>query len=104
MLLQNMKACPHCAAGVKLNELPHQGVWKNVRICPHCGGAFTPDPDTKFRQGLCIVVAIIALIFTLLLYYESNEWLAPALLSYFALAALLYWGNKKMYLVPSDKG
>ena len=40
------------------------------------------------------------MIFTLFLYYENTGWLIPALVSYFALGLLLYWGNKKLFFVP----
>lgn len=93
-------SCPHCNAGVTLNQLPHQGCWSNFRVCPHCGGLFTPDSDTKIRQAFCMVLSAISLVFTLLLYYESNNWLEPALSSYIVLGGLIYWGNRKMYLVP----
>lgn len=47
-----------------------------------------------------MVLSAISLVFTLLLYYESNNWLEPALSSYIVLGGLIYWGNRKMYLVP----
>ncbi len=95
--------CPHCTAELKINELPHQGLWESFRVCPECGGLFTADPDSKYRQALLIVVLLISLVFTLLLYYENESWLIPALASYVALGALLYWGNKKIYFVPYQK-
>jgi len=95
-----MLSCPHCNVDIVLKELPHQGLFANFRVCPECGGTFTADPDTKFRQALFIIVALVSLVFTLFLYFHSSEWLIPSLSSYLALGILIYWGNKKMYLVP----
>lgn len=83
-----------------LNALPYQGLLANFRVCPECGGTFTADPDTKIRQGLFIVVALLSLVFTVFLYFNSSGWLVPSLSSYLALGLLIYWGNIKMYLVP----
>ena len=98
-----MQRCPHCSTEVNVKELPHQGLFKNYRVCTKCGGKFTADTDTKYRQALFIVIALISLAFTLLLYYEDSEWLLPALTSYVALGLLLYWGNKKVFFVPYKK-
>ena len=98
-----MKKCPHCYTEIKIKELPRQGFFDNYRICPECGGFFTVDRDTKYRQALFIIVALISLAFTMLLYFGENIWLLPAILSYLALAILLYWGNKKIYYVPYNK-
>lgn len=89
---------------VVIRELPHQGLFKGYRICPECGGSFTVDTDTKYRQAIFIVIALISLAFTILLYVSDMEWLIPALVSYVALALLIYWGNKKVFLVPYEKG
>lgn len=59
-----------------------------------------PDSDTKIRQAFCLVFLVISLVFTLLLYYESNYWLEPAVFSYIVAGGLIYRGNRKMYLVP----
>lgn len=99
-----MHRCPHCNSRVIVRELPHPGLFKNYRVCTQCGGSFTADPDTKYRQAIFIVILLVSLIFTLLLYYENNDWLIPALASYLALGLLIYWGNKKMYFVPYEKG
>lgn len=98
-----MPTCPHCNIEIRINELPYQGWYKNFRICPNCGKSFTVDNDTKYRQAVCIVVALISLTFTLLLYYESEDWLVPALASYIALALILYWGNRKVFFVSYEK-
>ena len=98
-----MQRCPHCGIEVIVRELPHQGFFKSYRLCVKCGGSFTADTDTKYRQALLIVIALISLAFTLLLYYEDSEWLMPALTSYVAIGLLLYWGNKKIFFVPYIK-
>ena len=93
-------SCPHCNVDIVLRELPHPGLFANYRICPECSGAFTPDPDTKIRQGLFISVALLSLVFTVFLYSNGSDWLVPSLFSYTVLGLLIFWGNKKMYLVP----
>ena len=94
-----MLNCPHCRSEVRLAELPHPGLFKNYRICPACGGAFTPDTPTKYRQALCILIALVSLFLTVRLYIVG-DWLWPALVSYAILALLIFWGNKRIYLVP----
>lgn len=95
--------CPHCQVVIVMKQLPHEGMLASFRICPNCEGLFAPDPDTKVRQAICILLALISLVFTLLLYFESNSWLISAVSSYVVLGVLIYWGNKKMYLVPYIK-
>jgi len=86
-----------------MRELPHPGLFANFRICPACSGSFTADPDTKLRQALFLIVALVSCVFTVSLYFGSNKWLIPALASYVVAGLLLYWGNKKMFLVPYKK-
>ncbi len=62
------------------------------------------DTDTKYRQAFCIFIAVISLVFTMLLYFRGLEWLIPALVSYAFLGLIIYWGNKKVILVPYQKG
>ena len=95
-----MTTCPHCSLEIRLRELPHQGFFKSFRICPDCGGSFTVDTDTKYRQAVCLFIAIISLVVTMLLYFRGTEWLIPAVLSYVILGLIIYWGNKRMYLIP----
>jgi hypothetical protein len=92
--------CPHCQNAVVMRELRHPGLFANYRRCPHCRECFTVDPDTKRRQALCIVIALISLLFTVLLYFDNPGWLIPALTSYAVLAILIYHGNKQVSLVP----
>lgn len=98
-----MKKCPHCYAEIKINELPHQGFFDSYRVCPKCGGSFTSDKDTKYRQALCLFIAIISLAVTMLLYLQGTEWLIPAIVSYVILGLIIYWGNKRMFFVPYQK-
>jgi hypothetical protein len=36
----------------------------------------------------------------MLLYFRGSHWLIPALASYIILGVLIYWGNKRVLLVP----
>lgn len=92
--------CPHCNVEIRVREIPHPGFFQNHRTCPNCRGRFTPDTDTKYRQGIFIFITIVSLVLTLLLYFESIEWLIPAIFSYAVLGLLIYWGNKRIYFVP----
>lgn len=87
-----------------MRELPHQGLFKNFRICPNCKGSFTPDINTKYRQAKFIFILIISLVISLLLYLDGTRWLIPAFFSYVILGIILYWGNKRMFLVPYPNG
>ena len=99
-----MQTCPHCNIEIRVKELRHQGLFKNYRICPDCGGSFTVDQKTKHMQAAFIVFAIISLVYTILLYYQDFKWLIPALVSYVVLGLLIYWGNRKVFFVPYEKG
>ena len=101
-----MLNCPHCHVDVRLNEIPHPGFFKDYRICPNCGGRFTPDPQTKRSQAKALVVAIVALVLTVLLYVDGTGWLIPSLVSYGVLGLIVYRGNRRIYLVPypHDRG
>jgi len=95
-----MLTCPHCSHEIRVRELPYQGFFKSFRICPYCRGGFTVDTDTKYRQAICIFIAIISLIITMFLYFRGTEWLIPAIFSYVILGLIIYWGNKRMFFVP----
>jgi len=62
--------------------------------------SFTVDTDTKYRQAAFIVIAVLALVFTILMHYYDIKWLIPALVSYVVLGLLVYWGNKNALLAP----
>jgi hypothetical protein len=98
-----MQRCPHCSVEIHVRELPHQGLFKNFRICPNCGGSFTVDPDTKIRQAVFTILAVISLVFSVLLYYQGEKWLIPAIDSYVVFGLLIYWGNRKVVFVPYEK-
>ena len=98
-----MLKCPHCDHGVVLNQLPHPSLFANYRVCPSCKALFTVDKDTKYRQAFGLVVALISLIFTLLLYFDGNNWLNKTIISYIILGLIIYWGNKQLFLVPYQK-
>jgi hypothetical protein len=98
-----MPACPHCRREIRIAELPHPSWLENYRICPNCGGYFTVDNKTKRRQAVALGLAAISLVLTLLLYFQGIGWLFPALVSYLALAVLIYWGNKEVRFVPYEK-
>jgi len=96
--------CPHCSIEIRINELPHEGLFESYRLCPGCGGQFTVDKNTKYRQAALIVIALISLALTILLYFGESRWLVPAVISYAVLGLLIYWGNKKVYFVPYEGG
>ena len=95
-----MKECPHCSTEINIKELPHQGLFESYRICPNCDGYFTVDKNTKYRQALFIIILVISAAFSIFLYLGDARWLIPAITSYIAIGALMYWGNKKMFYVP----
>jgi hypothetical protein len=98
-----MQKCPYCKNAIRLKELPYQGYFNSYKICQSCGGRFTVDIGTKYRQAVFIFIALISLAFTMLLYFKGLEWLIPSLVSYIILGSLIYWGNKKLFLVPFGK-
>ena len=98
-----MQKCPYCNNEIRLKELPNQGFFNSFRICPNCEGKFTVDIDTKHRQAIFIFIALISLVFTILLYFKGLKWLIPSLVSYILLGVLIYWGNRKLFLVPYRK-
>lgn len=95
--------CPHCRIKIRLNELPHQGLFNSFRVCPNCNGKFIVDTDTKYRQAIFIIILIISLVLSGLLYLRGIEWLVPSIVSYFCLGLLFYLGNRKLFLVPLEK-
>lgn len=97
-----MLECPHCDVLIVLRELKHQGMFESYRICPNCSGFFEVDPQTKVRQAIFIVLALFSLALTLLLYFRGTDWLLAACFSYVLLGVLIYWGNRKVYLVPAQ--
>lgn len=97
-----MLTCPHCQETIEIRILPHHGLFKAYRTCPTCAGTFEVDPQTKRRQALFIVLLLISLAATLLLYVQGPTWLLLACATYLLLAGLIYWGNKRVYLVPTD--
>lgn len=99
-----MQQCPHCSEEIQMRELPHPGLFANFRRCPNCGDSFTVDPNSKHRQALFLVGLLVSLVLSVLLYFDGMNWLLPALASYIFLAGLLYWGNKKLFLVPYRQG
>jgi len=96
--------CPHCKKHIRIQELSHPGLFKNYRTCTSCGGKFTPDIHTKYLQAICILLAIVSLGITLLLFFDGTSWLVPAIITYLILAALIFWGNKRMFLVAYENG
>ena len=98
-----MKTCPYCEAPIKINELPHPGLFASYRNCPECGGSFTVDEQTKKRQFIAIVLMVVMLLLTVLLYLYGKVWLVPAGISYFGVAVFTYWANRKLYFVEYTK-
>ena len=92
--------CPHCQTAVVLAELPHPTWTASYRECPECRQLLTVDAKTKRRQAFAIVTAVLALVLTALQYFRSGGWLTFALMSYVLLALQIWWGNKRVKLVP----
>ncbi|UCD70027.1 MAG: hypothetical protein JSW48_08345 [Betaproteobacteria bacterium] len=61
------------------------------------------DAGTRYRQAAFLVIAVVSLIMTLLLYVRGTVWLISALVSYIVLGLLIYWGNKRLHLVPFEQ-
>lgn len=99
-----MQTCPHCGAEIRIRELRYRGLFDSSRICPACDGCVTVDTGTKYRQALFILVLLIALLLTLLLYFLGAPWLVPALTSYAVAGFIFYRGNRRLFLVPCQKG
>lgn len=95
-----MLACPHCNAEIALAEAKRPGYLADYRICPACELQFTVDRSTRKRQVLAILLLLVSFALTMLLYFEGTDWLVPSLVSYVAVGMLIYWGNKKVRLVP----
>ena len=95
-----MQHCPHCNVEIRIRELPHPSFFANYRVCPNCSEKFTVDRNTKYRQAICIPLALTSLFFTGAMYFGHQNYLLPALLSYLVLAIYIYWANKRVYFVP----
>lgn len=98
-----MLACPHCDEEIRSDDLRrYPSLFANYKVCPYCEGRFTVDRRTKRLHLLALIVAVVSLAFTMLLYYRSTVWLVPSIASYVVLGAIIFLGNRRMYLVPSD--
>ena len=49
---------------------------------------------------IAIGVSLVSLVLTIKLYFDGTGWLLPALLSYAGFAAIVWHGNRLLYLVP----
>jgi hypothetical protein len=56
-----------------LAKLEYPSLLANFRKCPFCSELFTVDSNTKIRQGSAILVAIVALVFTGLMYVQGMD-------------------------------
>lgn len=99
--LAEMLNCPHCRTPVDLRKIKHQGMLVSYRVCPACNQAFEVDPKTKRRQAAFIVLALVSLVLTVLMRGDVQKWLPYALPSYLLLSAVIYYGNKRVFLVKS---
>lgn len=77
-------------------------MFSSHRICPTCEGAFEVDPQTKKRQAAFIALAMPSLILTILMYFEFRQWAPFAVFSYLVLGVLIYFANRKVYLVKVE--
>ena len=94
-----MLTCPHCNEPVELRQLQHQDLFSSHRICPACDGAFDVDSDTKRRQGIFIIVAVVSFVLTLLMFSNFLPWAPFAVVSYAILGVGIHRANKKVRLV-----
>ncbi len=49
---------------------------------------------------IAIGVGLVSLLLTMAMYYLGNDWLLPAIISYIVLGAIIFRGNRLLYLVP----
>ncbi len=98
-----MPACPHCGVLIDGRDLARQLSFKQYRICPSCAGRFTVDTSTKYRQIIGIFMAGVSLALTMSLYFLGTKWLILALISYLILGLFIYWANRRVLFVPSEK-
>lgn len=96
-------ACPHCQNDIPVRALQHQSLLATCRTCPDCGGLFTVDAKTRQRQGVALIVALIAFALTLLLIFRGLGWLLPAAAGYALLGAVIYRGNRHVRFVPVQR-
>lgn len=64
---------------------------------------FTVDSKTKQRQGFALSIALVALVFTGLMYFEGTQWLFHSLVSYAILGGIIWWGNRRVHLVRYEQ-
>ncbi len=95
-----MPRCPYCQVEISGRDLGRQAQFKPYRVCDRCGGQFTLDRATRRRQMIAIGVGLVSLLLTMAMYYLGNDWLLPAIISYVVLGAIIFWGNRLLYLVP----
>ncbi len=67
-----------------------------------CKGTFEVDRKTKIRQAVCLAVAFVSLVVTVLMYFEGTKWLPYAGAVYPLLGGLIYYGNKNVVFVETD--
>lgn len=49
---------------------------------------------------IAIGVALVSLVLTIKLYFDGTGWLLASIVSYVVLAAIIWHGNRLLYLVP----
>ena len=95
-----MLVCPNCKLEICIRKIAHPGLFKNYRIYPNCGEKLTPVRDARYLQAFAITIALSSTTMTILLYFGDNDWLFLAIVSYVNLGFIIYWCNKRIYLVP----
>ena len=103
-MLAAMLTCPHCSGAIDMRQAKHEGLFATHRACPSCRRFFDLDARTKTRQALMLATLAVALVLTVLTYFHGRFWAPFAVASYCLAGAVLYYGNKKMYLVEYTGG
>ena len=80
--------------------LSRQSPFNAFRECASCGQRFTVDSATKRRQIVGVLIAIIALLLTLSLFFIGTRWLIPAIVSYLVLGGWVAWSNQRVSFIP----
>jgi len=73
-----MLRCPHCDLAIELRQLRHRGWWRSDRVCPDCKG------------GVLTILATLG---------DERWWIATCA-SFVPLAWLIWYGNRRVRLVP----
>ena len=83
--------CPWCDSDMRGASLLSLYTLKPYRTCPDCKAKYTSDPDSRKRQLPIAILCLLVLGLSLAVGAEGSGWLVPAVLSYIALGAYLFY-------------